>query len=64
MEPEVHQVLLRLYQKDPWLHIKYTFQRVIIFGGGGYIPIFGTKIHQIQLINIPKLRFFSETPTH
>ena len=63
MDPEVHQVLLWLCQKNPLLYIIYTLQRVIIFWGRMVNSNFQGKTHQIQLINTPKLQIFSETPT-
>ena len=59
MEPEVHQVLLWLYQENPWLYIIYTLQTVIIFEGRRVNSNFEGKTHQIQLINTPKLQIFS-----
>ena len=59
MEPEVHQVLLWLYQENPWLYILYTLQTVIIFEGRRVNSNFEGKTHQIQLINTPKLQIFS-----
>ena len=47
MEPEVHQVLLWLYQENPWLHIICTLQMVIIFGGRRVNSNFEGKTHQI-----------------
>ena len=63
MEPEVHQVLLWLYQENQWLYMIYTLQRVIIFRGNSVNSYFEGKTHQIQSINISKLQFFSETPS-
>ena len=63
MEPEVHQVLLWLYQENPWLYIMYTLQREIFFWGRTANSNFEGKTHQIQVINTPKLQFFSETAT-
>ena len=63
MEPEVHPVLLWLYLENTWLYIICTLQRVIIFWGRRVNSNFEGKTHQIQLINIPKLQIFSETPT-
>ena len=58
MEPEVHQVLLWLYQVNPWLYIIFTLQRVIIFWGRKVNSNFEGKTRQVQLANIPKLQIF------
>ena len=63
MEPEVHQILLWLYQENPWLYMIYTLQRVITFWGRRANSNSEGKTHEIQLINTPKLKIFSETPT-
>ena len=63
MEPEVHQVLLWLYQENTWLNIIYNLQGLVIFWEGRVDSNFEGKTHQIQLINTPKLQIFSETPT-
>ena len=55
MEPDVHQVLLWLYQENPWLYVIHTLQRVIIFGGRRVNSNFGERVHQIQLVNTPQI---------
>ena len=47
MQPEFHQVLLRLYQENFWLYIIYTPQRVIIFGGSRVTSNLEEKTFQI-----------------
>ena len=42
-------ISLSLYQKNPWLYIRYTLQSVIIFEGGKINSNFWGEIQQIQL---------------
>ena len=63
MEHEVHQDLPWLNQENQWLYIIYTLQRVIIFRGKSVNSYFEGETHQIPSFGIPKLQFFSETPT-
>ena len=62
MEPEVHKVLLWLYQENQWLYIIHILQGVIIFSERRINSSFEGKTHQIQ-ITPPNYKFFSGTAT-
>ena len=59
MEPEVHKVLLWLYQENQWLYIIHILQGVIIFSEGRINSNIEGKTHQIQ-ITPPNYKFFLE----
>ena len=59
MEPEVHKVLLWLYQENQWLYIIHILQGVIIFSERRINSNFEGKTQQIQ-ITPPNYKFFLE----
>ena len=60
MEPEVHKVLLWLYQENQWLYIIHILQGVIIFSERRINSSVEGKTHQIQITPPQTTNFFLE----